>query len=58
MSHGENKTTLLFDEIERVDVDAVMAEYDRESNTRHYKGVPGGNCTLHSGSFFRYMFFI
>lgn len=40
MSHGENKTTLLFDEIEKVDVDAVMAEYDRESNTRHYKGVP------------------
>ncbi|NLT39088.1 MAG: TRAP transporter permease [Clostridiales bacterium] len=25
---------------EHIDIDAVMAEYDRESNTRHYKGVP------------------
>ncbi|NLT15232.1 MAG: TRAP transporter permease [Clostridiales bacterium] len=25
---------------EHIDIDAVMAEYDRESNTRHYQGVP------------------
>jgi len=27
-------------EIAQVDVEAIMAEYDRESNTRHYSGVP------------------
>src|SRR5690554_7532618 len=24
----------------QVDVDALMAEYDRESNTRHFSGIP------------------
>lgn len=28
------------DPAEQIDVDAVMAEYDRESNTRHFSGVP------------------
>lgn len=28
------------EETEQIDVDALMAEYDRESNTRHYAGVP------------------
>ena len=27
-------------EVEQIEVDALMAEYDRESNTRHYSGVP------------------
>lgn len=27
-------------ETEQINVDALMAEYDRESNTRHYAGVP------------------
>jgi TRAP transporter 4TM/12TM fusion protein len=27
-------------DIEPVNVDALMAEYDRESNTRHFKGIP------------------
>ena len=27
-------------EVTQVDVEAIMAEYDRESNTRHYSGVP------------------
>ncbi len=27
-------------DIEQVNIDEVMAEFDRESNTRHYKGVP------------------
>lgn len=27
-------------DVEQVNVDALMAEYDRESNTRHFKGVP------------------
>lgn len=27
-------------ETSKIDIDAIMAEYDRESNTRHYTGVP------------------
>jgi len=27
-------------DIEQVNVNALMAEYDRESNTRHFKGIP------------------
>ena len=38
MSEAEHKS--LIGEAEHIDVDAVMAEYDRESNTRHYQGVP------------------
>lgn len=38
MSEMEKKS--LIGEAEQIDIDAVMAEYDRESNTRHYQGVP------------------
>ncbi len=38
MSEAEHRS--LIGEAEQIDVDAVMAEYDRESNTRHYQGVP------------------
>ena len=37
--HNQNNQTSM-GEVEQVDVQAVMAEYDRESNTRHYTGVP------------------
>ena len=35
-----NKIQTSMGEVEQIDVDALMAEYDRESNTRHYSGVP------------------
>lgn len=38
MSEPTNITSM--GEIEHINVDEVMAEYDRESNTRHYIGVP------------------
>ena len=38
MSESTNLTSM--GEVEHINVDEVMAEYDRESNTRHYKGVP------------------
>lgn len=38
MSEPTNTTSM--GEVEHINVDEVMAEYDRESNTRHYNGVP------------------
>lgn len=38
MSEPTNLTSM--GEVEHINIDEVMAEYDRESNTRHYKGVP------------------
>lgn len=38
MSEPTNLTSM--GEVEHINVDEVMAEYDRESNTRHYSGVP------------------
>ncbi|MGI6085083.1 MAG: TRAP transporter permease [Acetivibrionales bacterium] len=38
MSEPTNTTSM--GEVEQINVDEVMAEYDRESNTRHYNGVP------------------
>ncbi|NLL68003.1 MAG: TRAP transporter permease, partial [Clostridiaceae bacterium] len=38
MSEPTNITSM--GEVEHINVDEVMAEYDRESNTRHYNGVP------------------
>ena len=38
MSETDHKS--LMSDAEHIDIDTVMAEYDRESNTRHYKGVP------------------
>ncbi|HEY8392886.1 MAG TPA: TRAP transporter permease [Capillibacterium sp.] len=40
MSEEKNALPFLDNPSEQVDVDAVMAEYDRESNTRHFHGVP------------------
>lgn len=36
----ERKETPAMGETTQVDANAIMAEYDRESNTRHYTGVP------------------
>ena len=40
MSESKNTIQSSMGEVEQVNVDALMAEYDRESNTRHYRGVP------------------
>ncbi|NLY74377.1 MAG: TRAP transporter permease [Firmicutes bacterium] len=40
MSQPKNKIQSSMGEVEQVNVDALMAEFDRESNTRHFKGVP------------------
>ncbi|WP_341877140.1 TRAP transporter permease [Defluviitalea saccharophila] len=40
MSEVKHTPHSLMEEAEQIDVDALMAEYDRESNTRHYTGVP------------------
>lgn len=40
MSEPKKVSQSSMGEVEQIDVDALMAEYDRESNTRHYSGVP------------------
>lgn len=40
MSEPIKKDTTSMGDIEQINVEEVMAEYDRESNTRHYSGVP------------------
>ena len=40
MSEAKNIHHSTMGDAEQIDVQAVMAEYDRESNTRHYSGVP------------------
>lgn len=40
MSEQNNIVQSSMGDVEQIDVNAVMAEYDRESNTRHYTGVP------------------
>jgi TRAP-type uncharacterized transport system fused permease subunit len=40
MSDEHNSPHSMMGDSAQVDIDALMAEYDRESNTRHYKGVP------------------
>lgn len=40
MSDEHNSPHSAMGDSAQVDIDALMAEYDRESNTRHYKGVP------------------
>jgi TRAP transporter 4TM/12TM fusion protein len=40
MSKLKNTIQSSMGDVEQVNVDALMAEYDREANTRHFKGVP------------------
>ena len=40
MSELEKNPQLPTDETEKIDVDALMAEYDREANTRRFSGLP------------------
>ncbi len=40
MSEMQKSTQTSMGETEQINVEALMAEYDRESNTRHYSGVP------------------
>lgn len=46
------------DEVSNVDVDALMAEYDRESNTRHFKGVPRQIVRYILAAFSLYVFYM
>ncbi len=45
-------------EVSNIDVDALMAEYDRESNTRHYKGVPRVVVRYMLAAFALYVFYM
>ena len=40
MSDPTKKEVTSIGDVEEINVDEVMAEFDRESNTRHYSGVP------------------
>ncbi|NLW46784.1 MAG: TRAP transporter permease [Firmicutes bacterium] len=40
MSESNSTIQSSMGDIEQVNVNALMAEYDRESNTRHFKGIP------------------
>lgn len=40
MSETTNKSTTSMGDVENINVEEVMAEFDRESNTRHYSGIP------------------
>jgi TRAP transporter 4TM/12TM fusion protein len=54
-----NKTTQTsMGETEQVDVEALMAEYDRESNTRHYSGVPRVVIRYMLAAFALYVFYM
>ena len=43
---------------EQVNVDALMAEFDRESNTRHFKGVPKIVVRYFLAAFSGYVFYM
>ena len=40
MSDSNKNDVTSMGDVEEINVDEVMAEFDRESNTRHYSGVP------------------
>ncbi|MBA2132730.1 TRAP transporter permease [Capillibacterium thermochitinicola] len=48
----------LVDPVDQVDVDAVMAEYDRESNTRRFSGVPRVLVRYMLAAFSLYVFYM
>jgi TRAP transporter 4TM/12TM fusion protein len=58
MSENKNISHSSMEETEHIDVQAVMAEYDRESNTRHYSGVPKKIVRYILAAFSAYVFYM
>ncbi len=58
MSEQQNTTKTSMGETEQINVDALMAEYDRESNTRHYAGVPKVVVRFILAAFALYVFYM
>ncbi|NLO40600.1 MAG: TRAP transporter permease [Ruminiclostridium sp.] len=58
MSEQQKTTQTSMGEVSNIDVDALMAEYDRESNTRHYKGVPRVVVRYMLAAFALYVFYM
>lgn len=58
MSEQQKTTQTSMGETEQINVDALMAEYDRESNTRHYAGVPKVIVRFVLAAFALYVFYM
>ena len=58
MSEQNNAPNTSMGVAEQVDIDAVMAEYDRESNTRHFSGVPRSLVRYILAAFSLYVFYM
>jgi TRAP transporter 4TM/12TM fusion protein len=58
MSQLKNTTQSSMGDVEQVNVDALMAEFDRESNTRHFKGVPKIVVRYFLAAFSGYVFYM
>ena len=61
MSELKNAPQTLSDYVDpadQIDVDAVMAEYDREANTRHFSGVPRLAVRYMLAAFSLYVFYM
>lgn len=58
MGEERNADYSSISEAEHIDVQAVMAEYDRESNTRHYAGVPKKIVRYILAAFSAYVFYM
>jgi len=58
MSENKNISHSSMEETEHIDVQAVMAEYDRESNTRHYSDLPKKVVRYIMAAFSAYVFYM
>lgn len=58
MSQPKNTIQSSMGDVEQVNVDALMAEFDRESNTRHFKGVPKTLVRYFLAAFSGYVFYM
>ncbi|NMA25672.1 MAG: TRAP transporter large permease subunit, partial [Clostridiales bacterium] len=56
MSASDHRSSM--GEAGHIDIEAVMAEYDRESNTRHYQGVPKNVVRYFLAAFSIFVFYI
>ena len=58
MSELKKNPQSLTDEAEKIDVDALMAEYDREANTRRFSGLPKVAVRIMLVAFSLYVFYM
>lgn len=58
MSENKHVSHSSLSETEHIDVEAVLAEFDRESNTRHYAGVPKKIVRYFLAAFSVYVFYM